>query len=385
MQVGQEICEQFLKGEYQYFMACHIDKEHTHLHCVFNNTNCIDGRTFETHENRRTTKEDRSFKKLMNITDSVCKRHHLFVIQHPEQTKGKSYWEWDMNRQGLSWKAKLKYAIDQVVKVSEDFDDFLAKCAEYGILVEYNSDHKIDLKFMLAEQKENNPRAKFTRAKTLGWYYETEQIKGRIAQYIGGMMYVPRTKVRIVTKKSENKFVQDAIDRGNMKVASIAKNIISSYGVEPDQVRGAAMAAFAERTHLVGELNNMNTQIEDLQEKLKVLKKYRKLKVYSDELKTLKGGAAKKYRNINSSELAEYGEIRKRVLELYPSGVIPKVENLEKQIKALQEKLSQKDSEYRQADKKSRELSEATRTIEEYLRHEQSRDQQQKRKRNDLE
>ena len=366
-------------------MTCHIDKEHTHLHCVFNNTNCIDGRTFETHENRRTTREDRSFKKLINITDSVCKKHHLFVIQHPEQTKGMSHWEWDMNRQGLSWKAKLKYAIDQVVKGSEDFDDFLAKCAEYGILVEYNPDHKIDLKFMLAEQKENNPRAKFTRAKTLGWYYETEQIKGRIAQYIGGMMYVPRTKVKVITKMSENKFVQDAIDRGNMKVASIAKNIISAYGVEPDQIYGAAMVAFAERTHLVGELNDLNTQIEDLQEKLKVLRKYRKLKVYSEELKKLSGMAAKKYRKNNAFELAEYGEIRKQVLELYPSGVIPKVENLEKQITAMRETITQKDAEYRQADKKSRELSEATRTIEEYLRHEQSRNQQQKRKRNDLE
>ena len=386
MQVGQEICEQFLKGEYQYFMACHIDKEHTHLHCVFNNTNCIDGRTFETHENRRTTKEDRSFKKLMNITDSVCKRHHLFVIQHPEQTKGKSYWEWDMNRQGLSWKAKLKYAIDQVVKVSEDFDDFLAKCAEYGILVEYNPNYKIDLKFMLAEQKENNPRAKFTRAKTLGWYYETEQIKGRIAQYHGTMVYTPKTKIKVITPKvEENKFVRDAIDRGNMKATSKAINILTQYGVEQDQVYGAAMAAYAHRTHLVSELNNMNTQIEDLQVKLNVLRKYRKLKVYAEELKKLKGSAAKKYRKNNTDELAEYGEIRKQVLEHYPSGTIPKVENLEKQITAMRKKLSQTDAEYRQADKKARELAEAQRTIEEYLRQEQSRDQQQKRKQNDLE
>lgn len=50
-----------------------------------------------------------------------------------------------------------------------------------------------------------------------------------------------------------------------MKAASIAKNIITAYGVEPDQVRGAAMAAFIQRTHLVGELNDLNTQIEDLQ------------------------------------------------------------------------------------------------------------------------
>ena len=199
------------------------------------------------------------------------------------------------------------------------------------------------------------------------------------------MMYVPRIKVRVITKKSENKFVQDAIDRGNMKVASIAKNIISAYRVEPYQVRGAAMAAFIERTHLVGELNDLNTQIKDLQEKIKVLRKYRKLKVYSEELKKLSGMAAKKYRKNNTAELAEYGKIRKRVLELYPSGNIPKVENLEKHITAMQEKMRQKDAEYRQADKKSRELSESTRTIEEYLRHEQSRDQQQKQKRNDLE
>ena len=168
MQLGQEICEQFLKGEYQYFMTCHIDKNHTHLHCVFNNTNCIDGRTFETNENRRTTKQDRSFQKLMNITDEVCKRHHLNVIEHPEMGKGKSRWEWDMSRQGLSWKAKLKFTIDQVIKESENFEDFLRKCADFGVLVEYNPDHKIDLKFMLAEQKERNPRAKMTRAKTLG-------------------------------------------------------------------------------------------------------------------------------------------------------------------------------------------------------------------------
>ena len=72
-------------------------------------------------------------------------------------------------------------------------------------------------------------------------------------------------------------------------------------------------------------------------------------------------------------------------MELYPSGTIPKVENLEKQITSLQKKLAKKNTEYNQADKKSRELSEATRTIEEYLRHEQSRGQQQKRMRNDLE
>ena len=386
LEVGKELCEKFLKGEYQYFLAVHTDKAHTHLHVIFNNVSRENGRTFETNMNQGKLKE-RAWKKLIDLSDEVCRRHHLAVIDHPEQTKGKSHWEWDMNRQGLSWKAKLKYTIDQVVKASEDFDDFLRKCAEYDVLVEYNPDHKIDLKFMLAEQKERNPRAKMTRARTLGWFYETRQIKDRIAQYHGVMIYTPRTKVRVLTKKPPNKFVQDAIDRGNMKLASIAKNVIAEYGVEPEQIPTAALSEYANSRQLLSELNNMNTEIDDLKYKLKVLRKYRKLKVYAEELKKLSGSAARKYRQNNSDELTEYGQIRKQVLELYPSGHIPTVENLEQKINALIQERSEKDLQFREADKRARDLADAQRTIEEFLRQERNEQQQdRKRKKNgDLE
>lgn len=386
LEVGKELCEKFLKGEYQYFLAIHTDTDHTHLHVIFNNVNRKNGRTFETNMNQGKVKE-RAWKKLIDLSDEVCKRHHLSVIDHPERTRGKSHWEWDMNRQGLSWKAKLKYTIDQVVKASEDFDDFLRKCAKYGVLVEYNPDHKIDLKFMLAEQKERNPRAKMTRTRTLGWYYETRQIKDRIAQYHGVMIYTPRTKVRVITKKPPNKFVQDAIDRGNMKLASIAKNVIAEYGVEPDEIRQAAISEYAHSRGLLSELNDMKTEIEDLQVKLKVLRKYRKLKVYGEELKALSGSAAKKYRKEHSAELTEYGQIRTKVLELYPSGHIPTVESLDKKINALIQERLLKDQQFREADKRARELADAQRTIEEFLRQERNEQQQdRKRKKNgDLE
>ena len=387
MEIGKEMCEKYLKDQYQYFLAVHTDKGHVHLHCIFNNTNLINGLTFETLENRRYTEKDRSYNKLRTLADEVCKRHHLSVVERPEMGKGKSHWEWDMNRQGLSWKAKLKFTIDQVIKESEDFDDFLRKCADFGVLVEYNPDHKIDLKFMLAEQKERNPRAKMTRAKTLGWYYETRQIKDRIAQYHGVMIYTPRTKVRVITKKPPNKFVQDAIDRGNMKLASIAKNVISEYGVEPEQIRPTAMSAYANSRSLLSELNSINTEIEDLKVKLKVLRKYRKLKVYGEELKTLSVSEANKYRKDNSAELTEYGQIRTQVLELYPSGHIPTVENLEQKINALIQERSEKDLQFREADKRARDLADAQRTIEEFLRQERNEQQQdRKRKKNgDLE
>ena len=366
---------------------CQVLLYRINLHCIFNNTNLINGLTFETLENRRFTEKDRSYNKLRTLADEVCRRHHLSVVEHPEMGKGKSHWEWDMNRQGLSWKAKLKYTIDQVIKVSEDFDDFLRKCADFGVFVEYNPDHKIDLKFMLAEQKERNPRAKFTRARTLGWFYETKQIRQRIEQNKGVMIYVPRSKIRVITKKPLNKFIQDAIDRGNMKLASIAKNVIAEYGIEPENLRSEAISTYAHSRTLLSELNTMNTEIDDLKFKLKVLRQYRKFKRCAEELKTLSGLAAKKYRKDHSYDLNEYGKVRAQVLELYPSGHIPTVESLEQKINALMQGRSQKDMQFREEDKRARDLADAQRTIEEFLRQERSEQQQdRKRKKNgDLE
>ena len=386
LEVGRELCERFLKDEYQYFLAVHTDKEHIHLHCIFNNVSSWNGRTFETNMNQGKV-EERAWKKLRDISDQVCREHNLTVISHPDTTKGKSHWEWDMTRQGLSWKAKLKYAIDNVIMDSKNFEDFLEKCKVNGILVDYNPSHKIDLKFMLAEQKERNPRAKMTRAKTLGWFYETETIKNRIAQYQGSWIYVPRTKIKERTVKAPNRFVQDAIDRGNMKLASIAKNVISEYGVEPEQIRPTAMSAYANSRSLLSELNSINTEIEDLKVKLKVLRKYRKLKVYGEELKTLSVSEANKYRKDNSAELTEYGQIRTQVLELYPSGHIPTVENLEQKINALIQERSEKDLLFKETDTKFRELSSAKRDLDEFLRQERDNQEQSRRhkKNGDLE
>lgn len=380
LEIGREMCERFLKNEYQYFLAVHTDKSHIHLHCIFNNVNMWNGRTFETNENRRTTQKDRSYQKLRDLSDEICRKHNLSVIQHPETSKGKSHWEWDMNRQGLSWKAKLKYAIDQVIKESENFEDFLEKCKAHGIIVDYNPDHKIDLKFMLAEQKERNPRAKLTRAKTLGWFYETKQIKSRIDLYKGVMTYVPRTKIRQTTTVHENKFVQDAIDRGNMKLASIAKNIIAEYGVEPENIRPAALAAYAYRGKLLSELNTLKTEIDDLKTQLKLLQKYRKLKAVHDKLKTLIGRQAQKFRKEHNSELNEYGQCRQQILEWYPDRKLPTAESLEQKINALLQERSQKDIEFQTANQKSKDLANAQRTIEEFLRQGRTAQEQNRRR-----
>lgn len=376
-EIGMEICDKFLKFQYQYYLAIHTDKDHLHMHCIFNNTNLINGRTFEYLENRRTTQQDRSFQKLRVLADEVCKEHGLSVIEHPERSKGKSHWEWDMNRQGLSWKVKLKNAIDKVVSENESWEDFLRRCAENGVLVQYNSEHKIDLKFMLAKQLERNPRTKYTRSRTLGWFYETQQIKSRIAICHGVMTYTPKTQIR---KTAENRFIQDAIDRGNIKVASIAKNILTQYGVSPENMRSATMRAYAQRGTLSAELNRLQTEIEDSKAVLKVLKRYHKVKGIHGSLKNLSGRKEKKFREQNSYELQEYRKVSHQLLEWYPDKHLPTVDKLEQKITALMQERSEKNELYRSVSQKSKDLAQAQQTIEEFLRQERAVQEQSRKK-----
>lgn len=86
------------------------------------------------------------------------------------------------------------------------------------------------------------------------------------------MIYTPRTKVRITVPKApesdKNKFVRDTVDRNNMKLTSKAMNILSKYGVTAQEAKDATVAAFSERTSLVGKLNNINEGIRAREEHL---------------------------------------------------------------------------------------------------------------------
>ena len=113
------------------------------------------------------------------------------------------------------------------------------------------------------------------------------------------------------------------IDRGNMKVASIAKNIITAYGVEPEEFRNAAISAYAHSRRLVSELNNLKTEIEDLEVKLKVLKKYREVKHYGEELKALSGRAEKSIARSIVSSLLSMGKSANRFLSFTRLDISP--------------------------------------------------------------
>ncbi len=177
MQIGEELCDRYLKGDYQYVIAVHHDKSHLHCHIIFNNTNLYNGLSFTT-EHNQGRKSERAWAELREISDEICAEHGISVISEPEKGHGVSHFERNMQKEGKSWKDKLRVRIAEVMLYSRDFKDFLEKCSECSIEYVYKPSNKVKLKFRLS----GDGQQKFTRADTLGADFTPERIAKQIAE-----------------------------------------------------------------------------------------------------------------------------------------------------------------------------------------------------------
>ena len=161
-------------------------------------------------------------------------------------------------------------------------------------------------------------------------------------------------------------------------------NILSKYGVTADEAQSAAVTAFAERTSLVGKMNEISEEIKEREEQLSWLTHYIDVKPFHDKYMSLKGRKQQKYADRFDAELYRYSSWESQLKKAFPKK-FPTVKQLENYIEKLRGKLDTLKSKYNGLDQKSRELSEAAREIEGFLRQEQKREQQRKRNRNILE
>ena len=175
MQIGEELCDRYLKGDYQYVLAVHSDRQHIHTHIIFNNTNLYNGLSFTT-EHNQGKKTERAWAELRQISDEVCTEHGISVIE--PKGKGVSHFERDMQIEGKSWKDKLRAKIAEVAFYSKNFSDFLQRCTECGIEYVYKPQNKVKLKFRLSGEGQQ----KFTRDDTLGDAYTAEKLAESIQQ-----------------------------------------------------------------------------------------------------------------------------------------------------------------------------------------------------------
>ncbi|MBV1685624.1 relaxase/mobilization nuclease domain-containing protein [Eubacterium callanderi] len=160
-EIGRQLADEVLGGKYPYVITTHIDKGHLHNHIIF----CA----VDMANQRKYISNRQSYAYIRRTNDRLCREHGLSVVM-PGKDKGKSYAEWDAQRKGKSWKAKLKTAIDAAIPQARDFDSFLRLMEAQG----YEMKRGKFISFRSPGQE------RFTRCKTLGVDYTEEAITRRI-------------------------------------------------------------------------------------------------------------------------------------------------------------------------------------------------------------
>ena len=260
----------------------------------------------------------------------------------------------------------------------------MQKLAERNIECVYDPDKVIDLKFRMKGQE------RFTRARSLGWYYETEQIKKRIDLCHREFVYRPRTKIIDTT---QGKFLDSyGLNRWaeiqNMKEASRVINVLTKLHAESQkQLETAALIEHTKQGTIVGRLNEIIKEIDVISDHIMWRKALKKYKPFYDEWKSKKGIFQKSYEKKFADELARYREARDNLKAAYnhTGEKVPSLEELESKKTALLQERSEKNAEYQEQKKFIKDVEYARTTLSQFLENEKAVEQQKKRKRNDLE
>ncbi len=368
-QIGIELAERLLKGNYSYVIATHNDRKHPHNHIIFCAADNVEHRKFNSCK--------RSYYQIRHLSDELCMEHGLSVIE-PGGRHGKKYVEWKAEREGKSWKAQLRKDIDEVIENANTFDEFLILIRDRGYVVKGEESGETSLKYISFKAP---GQQRFIRGnmRSLGRDYSREEIRNRIEN---------REKYAASAEKKSHLHQQDILKRTSAERALIdttGEKFQNSPGLEHwAKIRNLQIAAksYAEGESLADlqkkideksrEESTARTELAALDRQiieLKELKYY--LDQYKDNLpfheKYKKSKDPDRYMRMHETELILFDGARRKLQQL---GIMPKMSLLNQVNSDLEElvnKQSELEKKYRSASREKKALEQKMQNITQYL------------------
>ena len=124
-------------NKYEVVVATHIDREHVHSHFVINSVSFEDGKKY--HSNKE------SVDKLMKLSDEICQRYGVHVLDTPKKKMNRDYLsdsEYRSAKRGESFKWKLMNVINQVMKQAKSKKQFCYMMKQQGYNVRWEDNRK---------------------------------------------------------------------------------------------------------------------------------------------------------------------------------------------------------------------------------------------------
>jgi hypothetical protein len=342
-EIGKRLAEAVLKGQYEYVLTTHTDKGHVHNHLIFCAVNFLDHRKYVSNK--------KSYFQIRNISDSLCREYGLSVVE-PGKNPGKSYAEFTAEKQGGSWKSKLKIAIDTAIPQSNTFENLLKILESQGFEVKRGK----HISFRAPGQE------RFTRAKTLGEDYTEEALNKRICGDYVRQTALKRDKKLSLLIDIENS-VKSQQSAGftrwqkieNLKMAAKTLNFLTENNLlEYGDLSSKAAELTAAYDATVTAIKDAERRLAGMAVLKKHVATYRQTKPAYDGLKTAKNKAA--YRKLHESEIILH-EAAARALRVSGVEKLPDLSALESDFSRLTAEKVRLSGEYKSLKKQSREMN----------------------------
>ena len=360
-EIGKQLADEVLQGKYSYVLTTHIDKGHVHNHLIFCAVDMVNHRKYNS--NRQ------SYAYIRRTSDRLCQENGLSVVK-PGKAKGKTYAEWDAQKKGKSWKAKLKIAIDAAIPQAKDFDGFLRLMEAQGYEVKQGK----YISFRALADGLRPGQERFTRCKTLGEDYTEE----RITQRIKGIAIDRGPRRRSAREISLRTALEDSIKAQqsagyarwaklhNLKQAANSLNFITEHQIDSYEGLESRMAEIsAANDAAASALKDTECRLGDIALQIKNLSAYKQLRPVALELRNAKDKAA--FRRQHESQLILYEAAAKSLKE---AGVkkLPNLYALKAEYKKLDEERERLSEQYNEVKKELKEYGIIKQNVDSILR-----------------
>lgn len=354
-QIGLELAKEILGGKYEFVLTTHIDRGHIHNHVIWNAVSFTDHKHY--HSNKR------SYYEIRRTSDWLCKEHGLSVIV-PGQEKGKSYVEHQAVRNGTSYKAKLKSAIDRLLPACINLEDLLRRLQEEG--------YEIRRGKYISCRASNQER--FTRLKTLGVDYTEETLAARIAG---------RTRPSKHPKVRDGRIQRIAVIQGNqspglqhwaklqkLKEGAKTLNYLAEHGIDSYETLGNRLAELnAVADESLASIKAVEGRIAELNLIAKYAATYRKCRPTYNRYR--KSDDKEKFLRGHESEIILF-EAAARELKRLGAVPLPVAENLEAELSELTARKGTLYAQYTAAKRQAKEYDTIKRNLDILLPPEQN-------------
>ena len=350
-EIGKRLAEEVLGGRYEYVLTTHTDRGHIHNHIIFNTTSFVDYKKY--HSNKR------SYRFIRETSDMLCEEYGLSVIV-PSGEKGKSYAEYQAEKNDTSRKAQLKAVIDMNIAVAKDIDEFLALMEQNGYAVK-RQNKNISFRISGGER--------YIRSKTLGADYTVEAIISRIAGE-PRKARAPKQNKRISLiidiqnsiKAQESKGYEHWAKINNLKQASKTLNYLTEHNITTyEELERLHKEAHTEFESTSVHIKDIEREINHTAVIIKNIDIYSRLKPVYESFKK-----AKDKRNFAEEHRAEILLYEKAYKELKALN-FPPIKKLRGEYADLTEIKKELYSEYRQQRSKTKEIDTIKQNVDSIL------------------